>query len=458
MSKESHNANSFSEWIEAAIGSYRSPVVIDRGHVLTSSQFLSCVDVLAAKLQPLSGKVVLLEESSSAAFLTLLIALTRIEAIIAPVSLSIADPERERVIKTVGASAIVRRGVSERDCVIELLDTRIAKLPSGIENGPAFIRFTSGTTGIAQGVCISAPVAKARALSVAAGFQLSPHDRALWLLPMEHHFVAALFGFLAAGVTIQIPKSRSLEDLQECSDCTVLYAAPPDFRMLSAIIHPGTFKQLKLAVATTAPISDVDSERFTAVTSVPVSRVFGAIEIGVALGNIHRRSSLPDSLGFPLPGYEVRICSGENEGRLAFRGPGICDGYATPHSERSDILQDGWFVTADIAEQLPDSSFRIIGRASSVINVGGFKVFPEEIENTLHEHPDVAEVRVRGSSHDILGSVVLAEVVRRPGSELTEKDLRKFCRTKLNRSKIPQRIDFVSELPKTLTGKIKRWI
>jgi len=450
--------DSFSSWLEGMILNYLNPVIIDRGQELTAQNLIKIVDSLESSLTGLSGKVVLLEERASANFVIMMVALLRVGAIIAPVSPSIPEMEHQSMAKLIGAYAVMRpkAGQPLKEFEIEILSTFTpVVVPSSMLAGPGFVRFTSGTTGVAKGVCISARAAHARAVSCAAAFSLSAEDQVLLMVPMEQHFVASLLAFLASGVTINIPTHRIL-DSDEYKNVSIIFAAPIDVRVLSAGSRSGLVN-LRLTIATTGPITDEECQRFHSVTGVPVSRVYGAIEVGLALGNIGAVSKLSESLGYPFPGFQIKICEGPYKGQLAFRGTGISDGYITSDLESDSPLQDGWFITSDLAEQLSDESYRIIGRVNSVINVAGYKVFPEEVEGVLRAHPDVLDVRVHGVVHGLLGQIVCADVVTTDGVSLKEATLRKFCRSRLNQYKIPQYFNFVSSLPKTLSGKIRRW-
>ena len=453
------NQASFSEWLLAAIAKYENPVIISQGQSLTANALLTAVVKLRDRLALLADQVVLLEGQNESAFLIGLVALIDARAIVAPISPLISATEQNLVAQTLGASAIIRITNDPEDCSVELLaGLGKVNLPRSLATGPGFIRFTSGTTGTARGVCISADSAQARAMSAAQALSLTNADQVLFLVPIEQHFVAALLAFLVAGVSISIPKQNFIHAANKADDASILFATPADIRQLC--LGQGlreVLPRLRLALATTGPISELDCNRFVASSGVPLSRVFGAIEVGLALGNIDGSSALPDSLGFPFPGYEIKICQGDNQGHLAFRGRGICSGYISSSTQDSLAFKDGWFITADIAEQLADGSYRIKGRSSSAINVSGYKVFPEEVEAAILQIPEVMEVRVLGLTDEKLGEVVGAQIVLKNETSLSDGEVIEFCRNRLIHYMVPTQIQFVSELPKTLSGKIQRW-
>jgi long-chain acyl-CoA synthetase len=154
----------------------------------------------------------------------------------------------------------------------------------------------------------------------------------------------------------------------------------------------------------------------------------------------------------------VRILSPDEEGcgEVAVRGPGFLDAYASPWMSRDQILRDGWFITGDIGRFDKDGFLFLSGRKTAVINVAGRKVFPEEIEAVLNQHPAVRESRAYGRLHSHLGEIIEAELVlTHPGTNLDT--VRDFCRSHLASFKIPSNLHVVNSLPRTaVTGKIRR--
>ena len=118
---------------------------------------------------------------------------------------------------------------------------------------------------------------------------------------------------------------------------------------------------------------------------------------------------------------------------------------------------DGWFHTGDIGSLSEDGSLRLIGRCKAVINFSGMKIFPQEVEDILNQHPAVSESLVYGEHHPEYGQIPCAKIVLKEGSApLDEAALRAFCRARLALQKIPKSFTCVSELPKTASGKIRR--
>jgi long-chain acyl-CoA synthetase len=170
--------------------------------------------------------------------------------------------------------------------------------------------------------------------------------------------------------------------------------------------------------------------------------------------NLDHAKDKPTSIGKPLPAFEVKL----NDGELMLRGPGIFDAYLTPWQPRESVLHDGWFATGDIAEMDEDGCLYLRGRVRSVINVGGLKCFPEEVEAVLCSHAGVKAVRVSARAHPALGAMPSAEIIpQNADAPPTVGELRKLCQERLSAYKVPLFYTFVSELPLTASGKLRRY-
>lgn len=168
------------------------------------------------------------------------------------------------------------------------------------------------------------------------------------------------------------------------------------------------------------------------------------------------------SIGIPLPDTEARIVDMEDgartlppgeEGELVIRGPQVMRGYWNRPDETRATIRDGWLHTGDIACMDEDGFFFIVDRKKDMVIVGGFNVYPREIEDLLHQHPKVKEAAVVGVSHPVRGETLAAYVVPRDGEELTPGEIGTFCCERLAPYKVPRRVRIVDAIPKTLVGK-----
>jgi long-chain acyl-CoA synthetase len=188
------------------------------------------------------------------------------------------------------------------------------------------------------------------------------------------------------------------------------------------------------------------------------------MEVGLPFLNNSDPVTRCASVGTPQAGFQVQIRDAEGNqvregehGELFLKGPGMFDAYVAPWRTREEVTRpDGWFSTGDIATEDSGGFITIIGRSKTVINVGGMKFFPEEVELVLCSHPEVLEARVVGIPHPIFGWVPVAEVVKSPQGALTPYTLVSLCRKQLARYKLPVEIRFVETIPRTPSGKISR--
>ena len=332
-------------------------------------------------------------------------------------------------------------------------------MPEGYaELRPAFIRFSSGTTGASKGVVLSHETILDRTDAANEGLGISAGDVVGWVLSMSFHFVVTILLFLRKGATIVLcgdPLPQALVAALRKHPLTVLYASPIHYRLLSetAGLGPDAFRALRLAVSTAIQLPEAIARRFFERFGRPLTEAYGIIEVGLPFIHEPAAGAYDGRLGRPLPTYEIRLADGE----VQIRGPGLFDAYFSPWQTRADIAPDGWFRTGDLGELLPNGELRLLGRCKAVINFSGMKIFPQEVEAVLERFPGVAEALVYGEPHPEFGQLPQAKLVLRVGfGPLNERALRAFCRTHLAPHKIPKAFDVVAALPKTASGKIRR--
>ncbi len=171
------------------------------------------------------------------------------------------------------------------------------------------------------------------------------------------------------------------------------------------------------------------------------------------------------SIGLPIPNCEARIVSIDDPGRimpageqgeLVLKGPFVFDGYWNKPEATAAAFHDGWFLTGDVAVMDPAGWFYIVDRKKDMINASGYKVWPREVEDVLYRHPAVREAAVVGVADPYRGESVKAVLALRPGVTATAEELIAFCRERLANYKVPRKVEFVEEIPKTATGKFLR--
>jgi long-chain acyl-CoA synthetase len=332
---------------------------------------------------------------------------------------------------------------------------------------PAFIRFSSGTTGKSKGVLLSHESLLQRIIAANQGLSIGPSDRILWVLPMAHHFAVSIVLYLYHGATTIIEETHLGEDLLRAGaeqKATVMYGSPVHYRQLVEAPDIAAWKSLRLAVATAAALDAITAEKFRARFHTDLVQGLGIIELGLPLLNLAGAGEAPEAVGLPLPAYECLLkgdsgdesMPGEN-GEICLRGPGMFDAYLDPWMPRGLVVDEaGWFATGDLGRRDAAGRVFICGRKKTLINVGGMKVFPEEVEAILDSHPKVQRSLVEARLHPLYGEVPVARYIASAEGTPTALELRNHLRAHLAAYKIPLMFSAVPELPLTASGKLKR--
>lgn len=332
---------------------------------------------------------------------------------------------------------------------------------------PAFMRFTSGTTGKAKGVIVSHKSAIERIEGANKLLKLGPQDTVIWVLPIAYHFIVSILLYVRYGTAIAISRDFLPQNIIEITrkyKGTLLYASPMQVRLLSRVEEEeADLSSLNMVISTSAGISPDICIDFEKKYNIPVSQAYGIIEIGLPIINYSKSAENPEAVGMALPDYEVAIMDDDNNlledgkiGHLGIKGPGMFDAYLNPAIKRDAVLINGYFLTADFASRTSDGLIKVEGRGKSVINVSGNKVFPEEIESLLETLPEIKQAKISGVAHPIMGQIVQAEIIVESGYSVDIEAILTYCRKRLSTFKIPQKVLIVDKLEMTKTGKLVR--
>jgi acyl-coenzyme A synthetase/AMP-(fatty) acid ligase len=344
------------------------------------------------------------------------------------------------------------------------IDESVAFAP--FVNQPAFIRFTSGTTGKSKGVIISHQSVLDRIEGANKGLELGPGDTVIWVLPMAYHFMVSIILYVRFGTAIAVAKDFLAKNIIEITNQhkgTLLYASPVQIRLLANDTGTEQMPSLKKVISTSAAIALDVCKAFKQRFKLDVSQAYGIIEIGLPILNYTKSTEHPEAVGYAQPGYTVDILDENNNplpngsiGNLGIKGPGMFDAYLLPPTLSKDVLQNGYFLTADYASKTEDGLIKVEGRSKSVINISGLKVFPEEVEAVLEMIPEIKQARISSSPHPLLGQIIEAEVVLNDGAKIDVEDVLTWCKKRLSAFKAPQRLKIVESLPMTGSGKLQR--
>ncbi len=408
------------------------------------------------------------------------LAILSLSAVIVPISPEQSPEEVDMVINRIDVDFLMTEprlrsesyceplqtdGFMEKSFVIGKRGVREQPTPGYFRCNPAFIRFSSGTTGTSKGVVLSHEAILARTYAADQGLRITSEDTVLWVLSMSYHFVVTILLFLRRGATIvlcghRFPESLIAGILKHRG--TFIYASPFHYSLLSRTddLPADAMSQVRLAISTAMKLPAPVAEEFFARFGLELSEAYGIIEVGLPFVRLAGGSEKRGSAGRALPDFEIRLDNRDADGvgEIRIRGKGMLDAYYSPWQGREEILTDGWFATGDLGRIDADGFLFIVGREKDVINFVGMKVFAQEVEAVLNRHPWVRESLVFGLPHPRYGELPTAKIVLQEGAdpEAVLDELRRFCYQRLAQYKVPKEFQFVDSLPKTASGKIKR--
>jgi long-chain acyl-CoA synthetase len=320
---------------------------------------------------------------------------------------------------------------------------------------PAYIRFTSGTTGTRKGVLLGHQTIIERLAAADEVLRIVPSDRIWFRLPMADHFVVSVLLYLSRGATLILGQDDSaISKVMTDFNPTIIYGSPESYRALIAA-EVGELDSVRLAISTTASLSGKLQNLFSARFGRPLNPALGIIEVGLL--TLSRRPDKPNSVGPAMPSYELTLVGMDGIavkpgeiGELHVKGPGLLDAYLNPWRERSAILSKYGYSTGDMA-YLDEEHFLVLaGRNKNRLEVDGLSFFCEEVESVIDTIPGVKESRVfLDSETQSLAAELVAEESAIPA--LAER-----LADRLDRRKIPQSFTRVTSLPRTANGKLLR--
>jgi long-chain acyl-CoA synthetase len=338
------------------------------------------------------------------------------------------------------------------------------------EDDTAIILYTSGTTGKPKGAMLTHRNLYSNAQDVGDYLKMNIDDRVITTLPMFHVFclTVVLNAPLLNGATLLITPKFSPKEIFQIAkeyEATVFAGVPTMYNFLYQYPdgNPEDLKHLRLCISGGAAMPVALLKNFEEKFNVVVSEGYGLSEASpVTSFNPLDRPRKPGSIGTSIWHVENKVVDELGDevpigavGELVVRGPNVMKGYYKMPEETSAALRDGWLHTGDMARMDDEGYLYIVDRKKDLIIVGGYNVYPREVEEILYDHPDVVEAAVVGIPDPNQGEAVAAYVVKK-NPALTEEQLLNYCREHLAKYKLPSAIEFIDELPKNTTGKILR--
>ncbi|MBV9390580.1 MAG: acyl--CoA ligase [Verrucomicrobia bacterium] len=426
----------------------------DSGICLSYAQLVEQSAELARWLQRRGCRVgqrcgLLMEEGT--AFLVSALGILESGLCLVPIGVLVPNQERNRVVEAARLHWLLR---ANKDLV------RMPQ-PGPIDNQrdrefsncqPAYIRFTSGSTGARKGVLLGHPTIVERIQAANEVLAIDHRDRIWFALPMSDHLVVSVFLYLSTGATVMPCRNAACGErfIRETLP-TVSYGAP-DF-YLGLIRSPiSALDSLRLVISTTSPLQKQIASGFEDKFGRMINAALGIIEVGLLTINLDSR----ETVGKPMPAYDLTLLDKEQlvpqgeVGEIYVRGPGLLDAYVAPWRPRRTLLGPYGLATGDFARFDVRGNLILIGRGKNRVLIGGQPTFYEEIEDALNSLPGIEESR---AYLDPGSKQLAAELVGKP---ISPSEILHQLAERIETRKLPQIFRFVESLARTANGKLLR--
>ena len=382
---------------------------------------------------------------------------------------------KRRLASLAGIREVARAGTVDFVGLVESSSPMANYSPVDPVNDVALLQYTGGTTGVAKGAMLTHYNLVSNAVYGARMFPVTEKDISLCALPLFHIYglTVTMNIPISVGAAIVLLPSFHVDEVAKTIQklkVTLFSGAPAMYIAINSKPEAKTFdlKSVRGCMSGGSALPPAVRKKFMELTGGNLVEGYGLSETSpVTHVNPLTGGVVKDgSIGPPFSETDAMIVAVDNRdkalpigeiGELAVKGPQVMKGYWNQEQETRAVLQDGWFLTGDIAKMDEDGYFYIVDRKKDMINVGGFKVYPREVEDVLFEHPDIKEVGVVGIPDEFSGEAVKAFVVLKdPSKKLTEQEVISFCLERLAKFKAPVKVEFMQDLPKTLVGKVLR--
>ena len=351
-----------------------------------------------------------------------------------------------------------------------------ASLPKTFETVPrseddlAAFLYTSGTTGRSKGAMLSQGNLLSNAHALKNEWRFTSEDVLLHALPIFHThglFVASNVTLLAGGQMIFLPKFDLDQMIADLPRATTMMGVPTFYTRLlgDERFTKDLSKHMRLFVSGSAPLLAETHVQFEDRTGHRILERYGMTETNMNTSNPYDGERRAGTVGFPLPGVELKITDSQTGatlsqgdiGEIEVRGPNVFKGYwQMPEKTAEELRSDGFFITGDLGQIDADGYVSIVGRNKDLIISGGYNIYPKEIELLLDDQEGVLESAVIGVPHADFGESVVGVLVAMPGEALDLEGIKANIGKSLARFKQPQKLVVLPELPRNTMGKVQK--
>jgi acyl-CoA synthetase (AMP-forming)/AMP-acid ligase II len=337
----------------------------------------------------------------------------------------------------------------------------------------ALVLHTSGTTSRPKIVPLTHRNLATSAGNIKRTLALTADDRSLVVMPLFHihGLIAALLSSFAAGASVHVPAGfNALKFFAQIDEAKATwYTAVPT--MHQTVLARADRNQdvlarnkLRFIRSSSASLPPQVMKQLEETFGCPVIEAYGMTEAAhqMASNPLPPKARKAGSVGLAagpdvaIMGTDGTLLKAGEVGEIVIKGANVTPGYANNPKANAEGFRDGWFRTGDQGIMDAEGYLRLTGRLKEIINRGGEKISPREVDDILMDHPAVAQIVTFGIPHDKLGEEVGAAIVLKEGAAATEQDIRSFAATRLADFKVPKKIVFLTEIPKGATGKLQR--
>jgi len=334
----------------------------------------------------------------------------------------------------------------------------------------AALLYTSGTTGRSKGAMMSHRNLLSNAETLIDLWQITSADRLLHALPIfhTHGLFVALNTALLAGTRVRLMSGFNVDTIvDELPGSTLMMGVPTFYTRLldDARFDKDLTRNMRLFISGSAPLLAETHQAFEARTGHRILERYGMTETNMITSNPYDGARVAGTVGYPLPGCEVKITNPETGetlpkgeiGMIEVRGENVFQGYWNmPEKTAEEVRENGFFLTGDLATEDEDGRITIVGRAKDLIISGGYNIYPKEIEDVLNDMAEVEESAVYGVPHADFGESVIAAIVPTNGAQIDVDALRGTVEAQLARFKHPRDYIVMDTLPRNTMGKVQK--